>query len=544
MTMMTPADRGAPAVLPSPSAYVSATLPTATASPTPTSPMPMPRAPIGSTEVRRARPAARVCVCPSSSSTGGSVAVSRPHTHTWHSLLQRQARLMSAASEVESRLEGIARRLAHMGWKDTRMEGRQIVEGAEWSSLASRQHRLLQRICGVKDRMKTLQFKVGLTNAAYDECISMPQLATKVPSHFNNAQLGTFLREGYRQWQQRMEGIRDSSNSSMHNHPPSLTTPLYPLNKLLVIVGVRDLHRFIESAGWRVYAELAQHRAPGEESVGPNHSADATAAHAASSASALAAAATTSASHSPHPTAASPSPSISASVAPLSPSTTAAPSHSELRPLPAPAAVLVSPPSLRSLVHLLFFHLCGLELSEDSLDRMLRDGPRLAKMSLQVDRATRIILHEEEYRLPQFMTKEEMARAVQLQGQSNDDAVATPADHATSGPSSHSVSSSHSSMFDPDLNVRPSAAFTHSLHSFQAKQGRSWFLSGASPFAKLKFSRDPHDLSNATRTPCEQCHRQVALYCPYCLCVALPKELRIPTVKLPVQVDMSGWGGG
>ena len=287
-------------------------------------------------------------------------------------------------------------------------------------TLALRQQALLQGICAVRERIKAAGHQLGLTSAPHTESVAAPQLARKVPSHLNNMQLRALLCEA---------GASDGINA----------TPLYPLSKLLVLVIVRDLQRFISS--------------------GANCGHDESTALAAKANTGAAAAAAASA--------------FATSISPSS-------AEDDLSTL-----------SLAALLHRLVRRVCCIDLSAASVAQMLLDGPRLATLSLQVDKETRVILNEEPYDLSPGVD-----------------------------------------------NLAPSAAFTQSSQAFHAKQSRSWFASGVSPFAHFQFTRPPAGLGEAERVLCPQCQKPSALYCPYCLLPTLPPALQIPPVRLPMHVDI------
>lgn len=334
--------------------------------------------------------------------------------------------MVSAIGEVERRILHITQKLERMGWQNPHKSGPKM-EGPEWVALNQRQQKLLQAICAVRERVEAAGHRLGLTSAPHSESVAAPQLARKVPSHFNNVQLRTLLREA---------AAPASASSS------SRATPLYPLNKLLVLVMVRDLQRFISSGG-----------------NSGNDEATILAAKSAAASSAAGAAASSS----------------SSAIA------TAASASSDEEDL--------SGLSLAQLLTRLVHRLCCIDLQPEGVAQLLAEGPKLAVLSLQIDKDTRLILNEEPY------------------------------------------------VLGAD-NLAPSAAFTTSSQAFHAKQSRSWFSSGVSPFASFQFTRDPKQLGDAERVPCRRCQKPSSLYCPFCLLPTLPPSLAIPPVHLPMSVDI------
>jgi hypothetical protein len=214
------------------------------------------------------------------------------------------------------------------------------AQGAEWVALALRQQTLLQNICAVKDRMKRTGHRLGMTSAPHAESVAAPQLGRRVPSHFNNMQLRNLLR-------QPAPSATGQSASARANFDDS--TPLYPLNKLLVLVIVRDLQRFIITGANRGIDEATVQTAK---------------ANAASSSA---------------PAAAS---SSSAAVAPVDHA------NDDLSAL-----------SLEALMQRLVLRLCGIVLDDAQTAKLLREGLQLAILSLQLDKESRTILNEEAYLL-------------------------------------------------------------------------------------------------------------------------------------------------
>ena len=336
--------------------------------------------------------------------------------HTWSDLHRRQQRVVSAIGEAERRILHITQKLERLGWQNPHSSAK--VEGPEWVALQQRQQKLLQAICAVRERVEAAGHRLGLTSAPHTESVAAPQLAKKVPSHFNNVQLRTLIREA----------------AAPASAATSRSTPLYPLNKLLVLVMVRDLQRFIASGG---------NSGQDEATILAAKSA------ATSSASAANAAAASSSS-----------------------------TEEDLSGL-----------SLAQLLVRLVHRLCCIDLSPAGVAQMLAEGPKLAVLSLQIDKDTRLILNEEPY------------------------------------------------VLGAD-NLKPSAAFTTSSQAFHAKQSRSWFSSGVSPFAHFQFTRDPKKLREAERVPCSRCGKPSSLYCPFCLLPTLSPSLAIPSLQLPMHVDI------
>jgi hypothetical protein len=369
-----------------------------------------------------------------------------PSTASWSFVHLRQQRLVSALGEAEKRCQLVCDKLERLGWQNPNKRGPNM-EGAEWVSLAKRQQALLQNICAARERAKVASHRLGLTSAPHAESVALPQLARRVPSHFNNQQLRALLQE-----------------ETVQEH----VAPMYPLTKLLALVVVRDLHRFTSSGAIRCTDESAV--------LSNKAGAAATAAVAASVGSCSVASATVAAVFSPsHSIAASSSP---ATVSPSVPS------------------VNLAHLTLEQLLQRLLWALCRTKLTAIQTAHLLREGMQLCKLSLNLDKDSRILMNEEPYLL------------------SSSDAASLPD------------------------NVAPSAALTASCAAFHAKQSRSWFSSGVSPFANYHFSKPPAALKEAQRIPCPRCRRPCSLYCAFCLVTTLPEHLRIPEVRLPLQVDM------
>ena len=220
------------------------------------------------------------------------------------------------------------------------------AQGAEWVALALRQQTLLQNICAVKDRMKRTGHRLGMTSAPHAESVAAPQLARRVPSHFNNTQLRTLLRQ---------PAPSAAGQSARANFDDS--TPLYPLSKLLVLVIVRDLQRFIITGANRGIDEATAQTAKANAASPVKASAASSAPAAASSSSAV--------------------------VAPVD--------HANDDDL--------SALSLEALMQRLVLRLCGIVLDDAQTAKLLREGLQLAILSLQLDKESRTILNEEAYLL-------------------------------------------------------------------------------------------------------------------------------------------------
>ena len=174
-------------------------------------------------------------------------------------------------------------------------------------------------------------------------------------------------------------------------------------------------------------------------------------------------------------------------------------------PLPSPPAhpgcLSSAHPAFELLLLRLLTRLCGFPpsaLSRPQLQRVLAAAPAIAAQSLQLDTGSRHLLLDEPYRL-----------------QPDDEQPADPAASASPPPLSASVSSS--------------------LAAFSAAASRSWFAQRADPLAHLRFSLPLSQLQGAGRQPCPSCGHSVSLYCPEHLQAALPAEIRLPAVRLPLE---------
>jgi hypothetical protein len=366
-------------------------------------------------------------------------------------------------------------------------------------------------ICATRDRFRRAGHALGLFHSApLEEATAAPQLNRRVPSHFNNQQLRALLQRE----------TDDASESS----PP----PLYPLSKLLVMIAVRDLQRFISSHAHRGLDE-ASVLATKEKSASPPVAVAATAAgmdstSAASSARSAAAASSsavaTAAAASSAPTSSPPS-ATAAAAAHLSQQTP----PEAFVPLPSLLASSedLSSLSLEAMLARLLWRVCRVRLPTPPEEHaalyahILREGIALAAMSLQLDKDSRALLNEELYVLPPSCST----------------AAATPA--AAAPVTAASAAASAESL--PD-NLKHSAAVSASCAAFHARQARSWFGAGKSPFADFRFSKPPALLRAAKRVPCPRCQRPASLYCAFCLVPTLSPELTIPPLSLPVQVDI------
>jgi len=388
---------------------------------------------------------------------------------TWSDVRRRQQRVLSAASvalERAQKLEDVLEQ--RLGW--TGRVKPNTVQGAEWTALAARQQLLLQRICVTRERFKRVGYSLGFSSAPHEEAVAAPQLRRRVPSHFNNQQLRALLQ------------LEPSGGIGPNGQ---VEPAMYPLSKLLLLVAVRDLQRFISSGANRGADESSILAAKEKEKAG----ADSTTAATASSTAAVSSSAAASAA------AASPSPSPSPYPAELSQQN----APESFIPLPSLVSSEedLSALSLAQLLQRLLWRICRVRIEgEPALAHAIREGSAMAAMSLQLDKDSRALFNEEPYVLPAA------------------DATVMPD------------------------NVTLSAAVNAARATFHARQARSWFGEGKSPFADFNFSKPPTNLSQARRVPCSQCSRPASLYCAFCLVPTLPKELQIRPVKLPVQVDI------